>query len=402
MDPRPEIGTVIAFVFRRPVHLDFYCLPFVVESHAPEDATTFTPRPVFDDGPNSAEEDHRCTMAGMNENPSEETEHQEWMPLLFDTKADLMHYILDAAKTHCKRVNFDDKVHNLLVTGALPAAGVAFQVGLVKPTRAPRAMGNHKAKIHSFHVNGNKISDLSKRNIDKIIEELAAPLDLEEGAEEEVEVEVEMEMETEMGEEEEEEVEEEAEVEVQTEVEEEEEVVVEAEGRAEDLDVVEEVRRDPADDAPGDGRRVRQRVETEPGAAEQQAGIEAGDAEQVATATELEMRPETEELEARLEQEQATLQRAQASSATCEAALEHALSNYHRVAARRISRDTAPEAGSSLVQTASHLLDEAFAAREAEDALRDARDAARRRRRRQRTPGVRREGVRRPRRDATA
>ena len=205
----PAIGSYIDLHFVSELNGEIFSIPGMVITR---DAAThsFTARPLHDDGGGQYDESIECNMLGRNDTPLQPLadDQQEWSPLAFSSLADGVNHVLDSAKIHCQRVNFDAKVRNLLVGGHVPEAKVRFSVGLVKPKRSVAALKSkdeHEANVTKFIIDGRELSNKERRK--KMLQTLLArelapsagvPADLDSGGqqeeqetEDEVEVEVE-------------------------------------------------------------------------------------------------------------------------------------------------------------------------------------------------------------------
>lgn len=169
----PAIGSTVALHFVSPIDSEIYSIPGEVVAHTP---VGFSARPLHDDGGDQYENSIECTLEGRNPHPSSETAFQEWYPQVFASPGELVRHVLDSARAHCRRVNFDSCCDNLLVAARVRSAGVAFDITVGKPGhhRRPRKKEDLRPRISSFSIAGRKLSreSLNKSQLEAAISQL--------------------------------------------------------------------------------------------------------------------------------------------------------------------------------------------------------------------------------------
>ena len=175
----PAIGSYIDLYFESETKKERFSIPGTVIAHE-ETLSSFTARPLHDDGGSEYDESIECHMLGRNDAPEVPLagDQQEWTPRAFDSSATVVQHVLDSAKAHCQRNNFDSKVRNLLVGGyvRVPEANVRFTVGLAKPKKAIAAMKRKEeleAHISLLDIEGQVHRRPSKKKIDALLVQLA-------------------------------------------------------------------------------------------------------------------------------------------------------------------------------------------------------------------------------------
>ena len=127
-----------------------------------------------------------------------EERDDEWKPLNFTSPSALVHHVIDAAKSHCQRLNFNAETYHLRVNAQVEQFEVAFEVGVDEPQTTDPALESKedlKPLLLSFSHKGRPFDKEQRRmsKLDSFLAQLAWPSAAPASPEHEVEVEVEME-----------------------------------------------------------------------------------------------------------------------------------------------------------------------------------------------------------------